>query len=101
MMMANQYTRETFTLYYQYKFLSRQLDVWCDQYDSWKARQQRALEQRHNTFQHVLYIRLMIMERMLKNLNRLVDDKADELIVAASLSNDMDLLDVVGIEILP
>ena len=98
--MADQYTRHTYTLYCQYQFLSHQLDMLCDQYDSWKIRQQRAILQQDKTFHYVLYLCLMTLDVMMKNVNKLVDDKANDLVVAAAISNDMDLLDDLDIEII-
>jgi hypothetical protein len=72
----------------------------CDQYDSWKIRQQRAILQQDKTFHYVLYLRLMTLDVMMKNVNKLVDDKANDLVVAAAISNDMDLLDDLDIEII-
>lgn len=97
--MADQYTTNTHTLYFQYQFLDRQLDVMCDQYDSWKVRQQRAVKQQHKVFQYVFQLRLVTLNAMMKNVKKLIDEKAEQLILAASLSDDMELLGELDIEI--
>jgi hypothetical protein len=97
--MADQFTMRSQVLRRQYQYLTTQLDLLYDQYDTWKVRYQRAIQQHHKVFQLSLHLRLITLDGIIQNIQDMIQNKANELVIEVSITGDLELLEELGIEV--
>ena len=97
--MADQFTRRSRILRRQYLFLNTLLDQFYDQYDTWKIRHQRATQQHQKVFQFSLYLRLITLDPMIRNIQDKIQTIATDIVTEVSITGDLELLEELGIEV--
>ena len=86
-------------LRHQYQLLTNQLDVMCDQYDTWKIRHHRAIQHGQKAFQYSLYLRLITLDGCIQIIQDKVQTVATDLVVEMSMLGDLQGLEQLGIEL--
>ena len=82
-----------------YKQLTTQLDVMCDQYDTWRIRHKRAVLNKQKNFQYILQLRLVTMDGCMDQLQDMIQVVATRLVEQLVELGDLDGLEELGIEI--
>lgn len=92
-------TQRAVLLRHKYNLLTGQLDIMCDQYDMWKIRHGRAVQNKQKSFQYPLYLRLMTLDGCIQLLQNKIQVVADDLVEEMSLLGDFDGLEELGIQL--